>query len=365
MSSLIKRNTKNGPVYYLVYSFEEYSKDGIKQHKNKWIHAGDKKGDAQLFKRQFDKEYRNNRVGFNKFEAIKFDDFVNKEFLPWCKARKSPKTYSMTEYSMKMFITFFGNCYIEDINARMAEKWILARKDQGRSNRTINIGLTHLSQCLKMAVNWDYLKRNIMNRVDKLKENTGRLRYFSADEARLILETANPYLQRFIAVGLMTGMRHGEILSIKLKHIDLKNNLIHLVNDDDFLTKNRKNRSIPIPAKLAEVLPLYIETWVDPANMITCIRTKEQNTYLFCDRNGNHVVSYRKAYDRHLDGLKLKDKDTNVHTLRHTYASHLVMNGAGIRTVQELLGHHSIKVTEKYAHLSREHKQEAVALLGF
>lgn len=365
MSSLIKRTSTKGTKYYLSYSYTEYGKDGRSINKNKWIMAGDNKAEADRFKRDFDKEYKNNRVGFNKYESIKLEDFVVKEYLPWCATRKSPKTYLMTKSNMEMFINFFGNCYIEDINIRMIEKWILMRKDQGRANRTINIGLTYLSQCLKKAIHWDYIKHNVMNRVERLKENSGRLRYFSTEEVRMILEKANPYLQRFIAVGVMTGMRHGEILSIKLKHIDVSNNIIHLVNDNDFQTKNRRNRSIPIPPKLAELLPYYTSTWVDQANMEVYPRTNEQKEYLFCSREGSKLSCFRKSYDRHLISLGLKDKDTNIHTLRHTYASHLVMNGAGIRTVQVLLGHASIKVTEKYAHLSGDHIQEAVKLLCY
>ena len=81
-----------------------------------------------------------------------------------------------------------------------------------------------------------------MNQVQKLKESSGNLRFFSLDEIRLLIQKANPYIERFIHVGLMTGLRHGEILNIKLEHIDLKNNLIHIFNNSEFETKNRKNK---------------------------------------------------------------------------------------------------------------------------
>lgn len=351
-----------GKTYYLIYSFAEYSNKGKKEFKIKWLKAGKTKAEAEEFQRQFNREYNNNREQFNKHESIKFHDFVNNEFLPWSKAHKAKKTHEMTESALTRFMNYFGNLNIEDITVRKIERYVVWRKEKC-SNRTVNIDITYLSQCLKKAMQWQYLKENPVTHVQKLKESSGRVRYFSLEEVRDILANANPYLKRFIMVGLLTGMRHGEILNLKIRQIDMVQNVIHVVNTGEFSTKNRKDRDIPIPTQLKEELESYMATWVDPADLKVYPRTQEQKIYLFCNRIGGKMQSCRKAYDRLLDSLAVED--ATIHTMRHTYASHLVMSNVSLRVVQDLLGHHSIKVTEKYAHLSDSYKQQAVLMLGY
>ncbi len=363
MSSIYKKKNKRSTSYYLSYRHTEYSRDGRLTDKQKSIHAGKTQAEANAFQREFDRQYKNNKESFNKNESILFSLYLVQDFLPWAKIRKSAKTFGMNEYHLKLILDFFGEVTLDQINVVMIEKWIQFRK-RTVSNRTVNMGLTILSQSLKKAVQWDYLSRNVMVNVERLKEGPGRLRFFSTEEVNLILSEANIYLVRLIMVGLMTGARHGEILSIKLKHIDLVNNLIHLVNDDDFSTKNRKNRSIPIPPKLYEVLPYYMETWVDSVDMSINERTQEQRIYLFCDRDGNKLQCFRKAYDRLMVRLGIKN-GTTIHTMRHTYCSHLAMNGIGLRTIADLAGHFSVRMTERYAHLTSEHKQDAVKQLNY
>jgi integrase len=364
MSSLQKKKGPKGTQYYVVYPYTEYSKDGTPNRKSKWVLAGKTKANALEFKRQFDKEHQGNRNSYDKKESSNFADFVVDEFLPWCKVHKAKSTYDMNEHNMYLFIEYFGNIPLEDINVRSIERWVIKRS-KDVSGRTVNIGLTVLSQCLKKAVDWDMLNRNVVKRVSRLKEKRGRLRFFSEDEIKLMLDESNPYLKRFIMVGLLTGMRHGEILSIKLKNIDLRNNLIHLVCDSDFQTKTRRDRSIPIPPMLRDALPDYIESWVEQADMSTSIRTKEQKRFLFCDRVGNKLKSFSKSYNRLMDRLGIRCEETNIHTLRHTYSSHMVMRGVDLLTLATILGHSSTRMTEKYAHLNPKHRQDAVKLLGF
>ncbi len=106
-----------------------------------------------------------------------------------------------------------------------------------------------------------------------------------------------------------------------------------------------------------------MDFWISPSDMSIRFRTEKQKEYLFCNRDGNPLQSLRKGYKNFLG--KLKIEEACLHTMRHTYASYLVMGGAGLRTVQDLLGHSSICVTERYAHLTSGHKQEAVKLLCY
>ena len=92
-------------------------------------------------------------------------------------------------------------------------------------------------------------------------------------------------------------------------------------------------------------------------------RTIEQSEYLFCNKKGKSIKSFKTSYKAMLQ--KANVQNATIHTMRHTFASHLIMKGVGIRTVQELLGHSSISVTEMYAHLSTGFKKKEIELLNF
>ena len=117
-----------------------------------------------------------------------------------------------------------------------------------------------------------------------------------------------------------------------------------------------------MPEQLQSKMKEYVSTWVNYPHIEVLPRTQEQKVFLFCDKFGNRIKSFIKAFMRLMRECGIKD--ATIHTMRHTYASHLVMGGCPLRTLMELLGHSDRRVTEKYAHLSDGHKQDAVKLLG-
>ena len=86
-------------------------------------------------------------------------------------------------------------------------------------------------------------------------------------------------------------------------------------------------------------------------------------TYVFCDVDGRAIQSFHKSFNRAKEKAGLKD--ITIHTLRHTYASHLANKGIPLLTIRDLLGHTDIKTTTIYAHLSNEHLQEAVKQIDY
>jgi site-specific recombinase XerD len=359
---------KKGLTYYLVYSYQEYTKEGKKKNKIKWEKAGKTKMEADQALRNFNKKYVPNRQSFNQYEPTLFSDYIENQFLPWCKARKSPEGYIATKNCINRVSNYLGKIYLQDINATHIENYITWRKlpkqdNKTVSNRTVNLDLIYLSQSLKIARQYKLIAENPSEFVKKLKDNQGRLRFFSKEEIETLFQEANPYVKRILMIGLNTGMRHKELINIKIPQIDLANNVIHVQNTYDFQTKNRKNRDVPITPALNSVLKEYIDFWINPSGMSILPRTAKQKMYLFCNADGERLESLRKSYKNLL--RKLKIKDACLHTMRHTYASYLVMSGVGLRTVQELLGHNNISVTERYAHLTDGHKQEAVKLLKY
>lgn len=94
---------------------------------------------------------------------------------------------------------------------------------------------------------------------------------------------------------------------------------------------------------------------------LLAIRRTSDSPWVFCKKNGERYGNVRKAFERAKKRARITD--FRFHDLRHTFASHLVTAGIDLKTVQELLGHKSFEMTLRYAHLSPEHKKEALDIL--
>lgn len=368
MAFIRSKEGKNGLTYYIVYNQKIRLADGSQKTKKKWLKVGKTKTEAQQALRQFEKELRERPSDFMAKETVLFSWFVLDEFLPWCKARKTDSEYSRTVFAMELMSNYFGHLQLNEITPRLIEEYVAWRKQRptrGKevSNRTVNIDLIYLSQCFKQAIEWDFLDQNPCKKVKKLKENKNRVRFFSDEEITRLLDLASPYVKRFLVVGLSTGMRLKEMLNLKLSNIDIPGNVIHIVNDESFQTKNGRNRDIPISSYLSLYLQVYMKTWVHPRTFEESGRSLEQSEYLFCNKKGKPIQSFKTAYKALMTLAGIQN--ATIHTMRHTFASHLVMKGVGIRTVQELLGHSSISVTEMYSHLSTGFKKQEIDLLDY
>lgn len=176
-----------------------------------------------------------------------------------------------------------------------------------------------------------------------MKENNKRVRYLEKEEISRLLANCSKHLKPIVVLALNTGMRKGEILNLKWQDIDYRRGIIHLLD-----TKNREKREIPLNEMAKTAL----------------IRTSKHpnSPYVFCNKNGKPFGEIRKSF---FTALKKSDIiNFKFHDLRHTFASHLVMSGIDLNTVRELLGHKSLKMTLRYAHLSPHYKRQAVDVLG-
>ncbi len=183
-----------------------------------------------------------------------------------------------------------------------------------------------------------------------MKENNQRLRYLSKEEiGRLLAQCkGRPHLHSIVLCALNTGMRRGEILSLHWNQI--KDGAIYLEK-----TKTNEPRQIPVNDDLEKVFKeIRREKGLSSPHVFTMSikKGKREETLQRIDR------SFTKA----LKDAKIED--CRFHDLRHTFASHLIMNGASLKEVQELLGHKTMTMTLRYAHLSAEHKKKAVNLLN-
>ena len=177
----------------------------------------------------------------------------------------------------------------------------------------------------------------------------------NVDEAQALIEAAEAepqaaaYLPDFIRLALHTGMCKGELLGLEWSRVDFSANLIHLTS---IHTKSGKRRSIPLNNTARSVL-------IHRAGF----RAKHcpASPWVFCDAAGTRIANVRRSFDTAC--RKSGIVDFHIHDLRHTCAARMVSAGIALAEVRDLLGHSSIVMTERYAHLSPENIRAAVAVL--
>ena len=183
------------------------------------------------------------------------------------------------------------------------------------------------------------------------KFDNKRMRFLSKSEAHAIMETLwclSPLWHDIAMLSLNTGLRAGEIFSLRSSDADLKNNILHVYD-----TKSHMNRSVPLNAPARKAIEQHLD----------------QDNFLFVGKNGPFKQvgkPFRDAVAQCGLNKNVTDRRNLVvfHTLRHTFASWLVQLGFPLVEVSKLLGHANIQMTMRYAHLSPENGARAVSVLA-
>ncbi len=229
-----------------------------------------------------------------------------------------------------------------------------ARRANGVKDPTIRRELAVFSAALSHADHcWGWTVNNPV-RGHLPPDSEGRLRWLRPEEAQALIAAAAdepraPHTADFIRLALNTGCRKNELLKLEWQRVDFHTNLFYL---DTHHTKTRKRRSIPLnnEAKTALLNRARFRAEHCPAS-----------PWVFCDKDGRQIINIRRAFETACRRTGLSD--FRIHDLRHTCAAWLVSNGVALAEVRDLLGHASITMTERYAHLAPENIRAAVAVL--
>jgi integrase len=219
-------------------------------------------------------------------------------------------------------------------------------RDRKVSAFTVSNELSVLRHMLRLARRWGYL--DAVPDVELPRKPEGRRRYLEADEITRLRDacqrSGNPDLALAVVIALNTGMRKAEILGLEWARIDLSTARITL-----YATKSGKPRGIPVNSDVYDAL-------------VACQPGAEQRQgRLFSRDYGRRASQIRKAFE--VACRRAGIAGFRFHDLRHTAASHLVMRGATLQEVKEILGHSDIRMTLRYAHLSPAHLRSAVERL--
>jgi len=280
-------------------------------------------------------------LGIYEEKKITFKDYA-KQYLDFSKANKALSTYKRHDrVNIAHLKDFFKEKYLFEITAQMIEKYKAVRLEKV-APATVNRELASLKHMFTKAIEWGFVKTNPAKRVKRLKEPPGRLRYLKTEEIKKLLDVCADHIRPIVITALNTGMRKSEILNLCWKEVDLKNRKITVIN-----AKNNETRVIPINRTLYEEL--------------LTLSKKPKGEYVFSNRNGSPFGDIKKGFSAALERAAIED--FRFHDLRHTFGSHLVMQGVNIKTVQQILGHKDIKMTMRYSHLSPEYVHKAMEKL--
>ena len=211
--------------------------------------------------------------------------------------------------------------------------------------------LAALSAAFSHAVDeLGWIDTNPMPRVKKPREPKGRIRFLSDEERSRLLDACrkskNRYLIVVVMFALSTGARSGEIMGLKWEHIDFERHRAVL-----FDTKNREDRAVSLHPQLVAELERLYELRIAGAPFVFA-----------SSRAPSKPMELRTPW--HVALAVAKIKDFRFHDLRHTAASYLAMSGATSVELSEILGHKSLSMVKRYAHLSESHTRQVVTKMN-
>ena len=360
---------KRGKIWYLDVRYK-----GRRVRKR----VGTSKKIAELALKDAEVHVAKDEFGFaqNDIAADKFFD----EFLDYSRVNHQPSTTNRYRVVIDHFREYLKGrgkiAFLSEITPEEIDKYKLFRKDswvnpngipvesdddvnghtrKGARAHTINFEVGTLRTVLNLAIKWGYLKENPARGVKRLKVNDSKpLRFLTIEECQRLLKACPPDLYPVYFMFLNTGMRKAELENLEWSDVDLKRRKIRIRRKETWQPKTGE-RDIPINQSLHDTL--------------TDLKAKNdrelKSNYVFPDSTGGKIKTKLREKLIQIAITAGIENLTKVHTLRHTFASHLVMQGVDLPTVQKLMGHADIQTTMIYAHLAPDHLANAVEKLPF
>jgi integrase len=288
-------------------------------------------------------------------ETLTYSEYFKKLYYPEAKINKDRRSYTREESLHRLWVKpVIGKMPFKNIKPFHLEKVKKSMKDAGLSPRSMQYALAVVRQVFNHAIqNGVFKGTHPVRFVKKPKVDNKRMRFLTPTEAQTLmadLKKRSAKLYEMACLALHCGLRAGEIFNLTWGCIDFDTNSILLVD-----TKGGRNRTVYMTELVKQILESK--------------KIGKPTDLVFLNRKGNKVAEISNAFGRAVNEMGLNEgiKDDRMkvifHTLRHTYASWLVQNGVDLYTVKELMGHSTLAMTERYAHLANENLKNAVKVL--
>lgn len=267
------------------------------------------------------------------------------KFTAYLEIEKNASSHTILNYKLDLteFANFLKDTTVDKIDYLSLRKYLAFLKEKNLKSRTLARKVSCLRTFFKFLSREGYIKSNpatllLTPKLDK------RLPQFLTEDEMLKLLEAPPkdgesglrdraILETFYS----TGMRISELVGLNMDDIDFISGVVKVRG------KGKKERLLPIGEKALSALRQYIDS------------RKEKTKEVFLNKNGIRITDrgVRDILEKYIKLTSLKE-NISPHTLRHTFATHLLNHGADLRSVQELLGHVNLSTTQIYTHLSTE-----------
>jgi integrase len=255
---------------------------------------------------------------------------------------KSPSTIPTQDAQLTWWQDEIGYMTLADVTARTIMAYLDKLRRDGKAEATRVRYLAVLSHVFSFAIrDWEWCTVNPCRHVSKPREPRGRIRFLSETEREQLLhaahESRNRALPVIIQLALCTGARRGEILHLRWPDVDLVRD--HVTFHE---TKNDERRSLPLVDPALSALKEYART-----------HRRIDTDLVFPSPTGTTPLVINKTWLRIVKRAGLEN--FRFHDLRHSCASYLAQNGATLAEISEVLGHKSLQMVKRYAHLHPEH----------
>lgn len=274
----------------------------------------------------------------------------------WSKLHKSKRTQEYDQDNVDRYPKHFAK-QLRNITNSQLRDYVEYRRQTCQVS-TVNREIGFLKAFFNKAVEWGYLSKSPAAGLKRFRESKRRIpRFFSGSEVDLVLDKGqklSSYLYLIVFTAVSTGLRKSELIHLAWQDVNFDSDAVIVQAKEDWHPKDYEIRAIPIGTELATELKKHklqqkgLSRWVFPTIYGTV-------------RKNNLTRDFRLL----LEKCKLYEKGVGWHTLRHTFASHLVMEGTPLKAVAELLGHQSTRMTEVYSHLAPDHLRDSIEKLPF
>lgn len=282
------------------------------------------------------------------------------EYLLYLSVERGYSQHTIESYKRQLnkFLKFLEQQNITDmtyVTKSIVQVFLNEEQQQSLSTRTIAQLITSLRSFFKYLTLENFIEENPLSQLKLPKMPKQLPKYLTLDEVDklLLLEVDQPEhfkLRTRVLIELLysCGMRISELISLKIEHVHAHMGLINVVGKGD------KERMIPVNSYALELIETYLQT-ARPR-----ILKNRQSDFLLLNHHGKQLTR-QGAWKLIQQAAKQSgiEKPVSPHMLRHSFATHLIENGADLRIVQELLGHSDISTTQIYTHVSKKHIQKA------
>ena len=271
-------------------------------------------------------------------------------YLEWAEANR-PGSVSARRSHAKVIKKHLGDPMLDDLDPLSIERMKRAYRAGGRAPASVNRVLATLKHAVRLASDWGWIQPSTAQRlrsVKLFKEPPGRVRFLAPQERSSLLEVVPGDLHGVVLTALLRGLRLGEVLALRPENIDLSRRQLLVAN-----SKNGRARRIPINDILAPVLK----------GAVTQAQEAEAQ-WLFTNSKGkkHRADSVSRRFNRAVEKASLDD--FRFHDLRHDFATRVRGKNVGLDVIAKLLGHQSLAMAQRYAHVHDAALVEAVAGLG-